>query len=481
MRHPVRMACTCSFVVAALAAPHGAADRKAAVMSRIDAKSAAYRDLSRRIWELAEPGYQERESAALLVHALREAGFRVREQAAGLPTAFVAEWGSGTPVIGIMGEYDALPGLSQDLVPVKQPRVADGYGHGCGHNLLGAASALAAVAVKETLEADRLPGTIRFYGTPAEEGGGGKIYMIRAGVFVDADVVLHWHPGDRTIATTGSTLAIIGARFRFVGRAAHAASAPDQGRSALDAVMLMGHAVDMLREHVPTASRMHYIVSRGGDAPNIVPADAELYLYARHPHMRTLDGIWQRIVKCAEGAALATETTIKVELVNSDYEVLPNDSLSTLFDRNLRIVGGITYTPAEEAFAEQLRATLTLTDPLPLGSQSTIRPRDEPLTLGSTDAGDVSWMVPTGWFMAATNVPGVPNHSWQATACTGGSIGQKGMLLAAKALALSAVDLLTDPSQVKAARDSFEKGRAGLQYRSRIPPDMPPPLTYRKK
>ncbi len=449
------------------------------ILQLVDAQAAHFGEVSRQIWEAAEPGYKEAKSSALLADELRRSGFRVRDGIAGIPTAFIAEWGTGKPVIGIMGEYDALPGLSQEVEPVKKARVEGGYGHACGHNLLGSASALAAITVKQTLEAERLPGTIRFYGTPAEEGGGGKIYMARTGAFDDADVVLHWHPGDRNIATTQSTLAIMGAKFRFHGRAAHAAAAPEKGRSALDAAILMTHGVDLLREHVPQESRLHYIFTHGGDAPNIVPAEAEVYLYARHPRMTVLDGIWARVVKCAEAGALATETTMTMELVNSDFDVLPNDVLSGLMDRNLRAVGGVSYSPGEQVFAEAIRKTLPRENTLPLGSQQGVRPPDERLAIGSTDAGDVSWIVPTGWFIAATHVPGVPNHSWQATACTGGTIGRKGMVVAAKTLALSAVDLLTTPALVTSAREQFEKRRAGQEYRSRMPADMKPPLNYR--
>jgi len=450
-----------------------------AVLARVEAHAAHFGDVSRQIWEFAEPGFKEAKSAGLLVQELRQAGFRVREGVAEMPTAFVAEWGSGKPVIGIMGEFDSLPGLSQETEPVKKPRVAGGYGHGCGHNLLGSGAALAVVAVRDTLDAVKIPGTIRYYGTPAEEGGDGKIYMIRAGLFSDVDVVLTWHPSDRNIATLQSTLALIGAKFRFHGTASHAAAAPEKGRSALDAAMLMGHAVDMLREHIPQESRLHYIISHGGDAPNIVPAETEVYLYARHPHMAVLDGIWSRVLKTAEAGALATETTMTMTLVGSDYDILPNDALTTLIDRRLREVGGVTYTPEEQTFAEALRKTVLTDTALPLGSQQTVRPMDEPVGIGSTDAGDVSWVVPMGWFMTATNVPGVSNHSWQATACTGGTIGRKAMVVAAKTLALSAMDLFTDPMQVKAARESFEKRRAGFQYNSRIPADMKPPLNYR--
>jgi aminobenzoyl-glutamate utilization protein B len=454
--------------------------RHTKIIGLVDAQATHFGDLSRQIWEVPEPGYKETKSAALLADELRHAGFRVRENVAGIPTAFIAESGAGKPVIGIMGEYDALPGLSQEVLAEKKERVAGGYGHGCGHNLLGAASALAAITTKQMLEDERLPGTIRFYGTPAEEGGGGKAFMAREGVFDDADVVLHWHPSDRNVATLSSTLAVMSAKFTFQGRAAHAAAAPEKGRSALDAAILMAHAVDMLREHVPQESRLHYIFTRAGDAPNIVPAGAQVFLYARHPRMRVLDGIWARVVKCAEAGALATETTMTVEFVHSDYDTLPNDVLSKLLDSHLREVGGVKYSAEEQAFAEAIRKTVPLEGTLPLGSQEGVRPPDETFGIGSTDAGDVSWIVPTGWFLAATQVPGVPNHSWQVTACTGGSIGRKGMIVAAKTLSLAAYDLLTTPSLVAEARQNFEKRRGGEPYRSRLPADMKPPLNYRE-
>jgi aminobenzoyl-glutamate utilization protein B len=454
--------------------------RHTKILELVDAQATHFGDLSRQIWEFAEPGYKETKSAALLAGELRRAGFRVRENIAGIPTAFIAEWGAGKPVIGIMGEYDALPGLSQEVMAEKKARIEGGYGHACGHNLLGAASALAAITTKQVLEADRLPGTIRFYGTPAEEGGGGKAFMARDGAFDDVDVVLHWHPSDRNIATIGSTLAIISAKFTFQGRAAHAAAAPEKGRSALDAAVLMAHAVDMLREHVPQESRLHYIFTRGGDAPNIVPADAQIFLYARHPRMSVLDGIWARVIKCAEAGALATETTMAMEFVHSDYDVLPNDVLSKLLDARLREVGGVRYSAEEQSFAEAIRKTVPLESALALGSQEGVRSPDEPFGIGSTDAGDVSWIVPTGWFFAATQVPGVPNHSWQVTACTGGTIGRKGMIVAAKTLSLAAFDLMTTPSLVAEARENFEKRRAGESYRSRIPAEMKPPLHYRE-
>ncbi len=446
----------------------------------MDTRAERFGGLSRQIWEFAEVGYKETRSAALLKSELRGAGFEIQENVAGIPTAFIATWGQGKPVIAILGEYDALPGLSQLAQPERKPRVAGAAGHGCGHNLLGVASAFAAIAVKDYLAEKKLPGTIRFYGTPAEEGGGGKVYMVRAGAFQDVDAVLTWHPGGRNRASLASNLANISAKFRFYGKPAHAAGSPELGRSALDALMVMNHAADLLREHVPQATRIHYIITRGGEAPNVVPDFAEAYYYARHPDMHTLDGIWARIIKCAEAGALATETRMEMEFVNSVYNVLPNDALNELVDRNLRQVGGLRYTPEEQAFAETLRKSFSERTP-ELGGQEQVQAPESGFTSGSTDVGDVSWVVPTAQLTTATYVPGTPAHSWQSTACAGSSIGRKGMVVAAKTLALTAVDLFSDPKQVAAARASFDKRRAGHEYRSRIPVNHKPPLNYRDK
>ena len=459
----------------ALAAP------KDDLLKQMDARAAHYGEVSRRIWEFAEVGYKEVKSAELLKSELRQAGFTIEDNVAGIPTAFTATWGQGRPVIAILGEFDALPGLSQDATPDRKPLADGGPGHGCGHNLLGTASLFAAVSIKDWLAAKRTSGTIRFYGTPAEEGGGGKLYMARAGVFKDVDAVLSWHPGDANAASKQSSLAVTSAKFRFYGKPAHAAAAPDVGRSALDGLMLMGNAVEFLREHVPESTRIHYVVTNGGSAPNVVPEFAELFLYARHPSMPVLDGIWERIVKCAQAGALATETRMEMELVDSSYNVLPNDALAALVDRNLHRVGGVTYSKEEQAFAETLRKTLPPDRGRPLGSQERIQPPSDGYFSASSDVGDVSWIVPTAALGTATFVPGVPAHSWQSTACAGMSIGRKGMVVAAKTLALTAMDLFTDPEQLKAARANFEQRRAGYEYHSRIPEDHKPPLNYRDK
>ena len=455
-----------------------AADRSS-ILERMTANAAPYDRISRQIWESPEVGYKEPKSSALLKEMLRTAGFRIEENIGGIPTAFSATWGEGKPAIGILGEYDALPGLSQQDIPSKQPRSEGAPGHGCGHNLLGAASAFAAIEVKQYMQANKLRGTLRFLGTPAEEGGSGKVFMARAGAFDSLDAVLAWHPGDSSHANLATNLANITAKFRFRGQSAHAALAPEQGRSALDGLILMSHAVEMLREHVPQETRMHYIFTNGGAAPNIVPDFAEGFFYARYPGMPALDGIWSRIVKCGEGAALATETRMEIEVVSSSYNVLPNDTLAALYEKNLRIVGGVKYTFEEQAFAETLRKTLTAPGALPLGSQEQIQPTAHETSYGSTDLGDVSWIVPASELSVATLVPGTPLHSWQSTACNGMSIGRKGLLVAAKTLALSALDLLEDPKLIQSAKADFERRRAGNPYRSRIPADQKPPFNYR--
>ena len=465
-------------VAARVAAQTRAAPDSSSVLSGIEANRDAYADVAMQIWNFAEVGYQETSSSALLQGRLKAAGFTVQAGVAEIPTAFVATYGSGKPVIGILGEFDALPGLSQKAVPDRQPAVAGAPGHGCGHHLFGTGSMAAAIAVKDWLAAAKRPGTIRFYGTPAEEGGAGKVYMLRAGLFDDVDAVVSWHAGDRNQAGAASTLANVNAKFRFRGVAAHAAGAPEKGRSALDGVMAMTHMVEMLREHVPPDTRLHYVITNGGAAPNVVPDFAEVYVYARHNDMTVLDGIWERIIAASKGAAMGTGTTVEHEVMGAVYNVMPNQYLAGIQHKNLRKVGGITYTAEEKAFAEKLRSTLQQPLP-PLGSEAQVQePRTE-IGNNSTDTGDVSWKVPTVQLTAATWVPGTPAHSWQAVAAGGTPIGVKGMLVAAKTMALTAIDLFAEPSHIQKAKAELEQRRAGHVYRSRIG-DRKPPLDYRK-
>ncbi len=448
----------------------------------VDQNSSAYIQASKTIWEYAELGFHEEKSSALLQRDLKEAGFRVQAGVADEPTGFVASYGEGKPVIGILGEFDALPGLSQEAIPDRSPVAKGAPGHGCGHNLLGSGAALGAVALKQYMETNHVAGTLRYYGTPAEEGGDGKVYMVRAGLFRDVDVVLHWHPGDRNAVINGGALAITAGKFLFHGVAAHAAIAPDRGRSALDGVMLMGNGIEFLREHVPSNTRIHYIITNGGAAPNIVPDTAELYLMARSPYSETLDGIWERIVKISQGAAMMTETTVDVKIVSSDSNILPNDALAKAAQKNLEEVGGFVYSAEEKHFAEELQKSFPAGAAANLSTTAKIvplHPFDPNAPAASTDAGDVSWNVPTIGFTAATFVPGAVAHTWQAAACAGMSIGQKGMLVAAKALAITGADLFSNPQLVKDAKADFERQMQGKTYRSEIPPGRKPPLNYR--
>lgn len=458
------------------AAAQTPADTRAALLSSVDRLAPVWTAMSRKIWENPEISFHETASSALIRDALRGAGFTIRDSVAGMPTAFIAEWGQGAPVIGIIGEYDALPGLSQIDSPERKPRAEGAPGHGCGHNLFGTASALAAIAVKQHLEAGRLPGVIRYYGTPAEEGGAGKVYMIRAGLFEDADAVLAWHPWNANQADDNPWLANINVRVRYTGRAAHAAAAPDAGRSALDAAELFAHAINLLREHVPQETRMHYVYLKGGSAANIVPDSSEMSVIVRHPDLATLESIWERVRNAAQAGALGTGTEVSISTVSGYANYVPNPTLRDLIDANLKRVGGVHYTAEERKFAEAIRATLGSSKLPPLDDASRIMPPKPDLLSASTDVGDVSWNVPTGHLLAATFPPGVPLHTWQSTAIAGTSIGQKGLVVAAKTLALTAADLFHTPALAAKAKADLDNALRGRSYRSLIPADAKPPL-----
>jgi aminobenzoyl-glutamate utilization protein B len=453
----------------------------AGILQSLDGRGEIYADVAKQIWSFAEVGYQEHKSSALLQAQLKAEGFNITPGVADIPTAFTASYGSGRPVIGIVGEFDALPGLSQDVTAARKPLIESAPGHGCGHNLLGTGSLAAAIAVKERLAATGRRGTVRFFGTPAEEGGSGKVYMVRAGLFDDVDAVVTWHPGDRNEASPTSNLANVGAKFSFHGVAAHAAAAPDKGRSALDAVEAMNYMVNLMREHVPQETRIHYVITRGGAAPNVVPDSAEVYYYVRHPDMRVLDTIWDRVVNTAKAAALGTGTTMDLEVVGAVYNVLPNEYLSGIMQKNLQRVGGVKYTPEEQRFAEEIRRTLTDLPVVALGSEEQVQPMRSAgaIDSSSTDLGDVSWNVPTVQLRAATFVPGVPTHSWQAVACAGSGIGIKGMLVAAKSMALTAIDLFEDPAHLQKAKVEFQQRRGPtFIYKTQLA-SRKPPLDYR--
>ncbi|HPW61154.1 MAG TPA: amidohydrolase [Cyclobacteriaceae bacterium] len=451
---------------------------KQEVIKSIDSGYDSYSAVANKIWQFAEVGFQETKSSALLQETLSQAGFKIEAGIAGMPTAFIASYGSGKPVIGILGEFDALPGVSQDAVPEVKKVEGRTAGHACGHHLFGTASAAAAIAVKDWLIANKKAGTIRFYGTPAEEGGSGKVYMVREGLFKDVDVVFHWHPGAQNNASAGSSLANKNGKFRFYGIAAHAAASPERGRSALDGVEAMNDMVNMMREHITQESRIHYVITRGGEAPNVVPAFAEVYYYVRHPKRTEVKDMWERITRTAQGAALGTDTKVEWEITGGVYDLLPNETLAKLVDTNLRTVGGYTYTAEEKVFAEKIQKTFTTTPP-PLSSTSSVSEVDL-LSGGSTDVGDVSWVVPTAGLTTATWVPGTAAHSWQAVAAGGTSIGYKGMMMAAKTLALSIIDVYSNPTLIDTAWKEFRK-RTGENFKyEALIGDRPPALDYRK-
>lgn len=452
--------------------------KPADILKKLEAKTAYYSDIAQQIWGLAEMGYQEEQSSALLQETLSAAGFKITTAVAGIPTAFTAEYGTEGPVIAILGEYDALPGLSQKAVPNKES-AGKKAGHACGHHLFGTASTAAAIAVKEWLEANNKKGRIRFYGCPAEEGGSGKVYMVRAGLFEDVDIALHWHPGAKNAASAGAALANKSAKFRFYGVSAHAAAAPHMGRSALDGVEAMNNMVNMMREHVLEDARIHYVITSGGKAPNVVPDYAEVYYYARHNKRDVVMDIFDRMVKAAEGAALGTGTTMDYEIIGGTHELLPNLSLQEMVHKNLTKVGGVQYNEPELAFANTIAKTLGQENADQETAAAIAPYKTTAKADGSTDVGDVSFTVPTVGFGTATWVPGTAAHSWQAVAAGGTNIGNKGMMVAAKTLSLSAIELFSNPKLIEAAKKEHRE-RLGTDFKY-IPliGDRAPALNYR--
>jgi aminobenzoyl-glutamate utilization protein B len=437
----------------------------------------AYKKIALNIWDYAEVGFKETKSSLLLQNTLKENGFTVEAGVAGMPTAFVATFGNGKPVIGILAEFDALPGLSQDSSSSKIPVAGKNSGHGCGHNLFGTGSVASGIAIKKLMEEGKIKGTIIVFGCPAEEGGDGKVYMVRAGLFNAVDVVLHWHPADENTVIYTSSLAIKSAKFRFYGIASHAAMAPDKGRSALDAVEAMDYMVNMMREHIPQESRIHYIITNGGKAPNIVPDFAESFYYVRHPDKVEVDSLFNWVVRTAAGAALGTGTRMEYEVISGSHDLLINKTLAQDMEANLEKVGGVSYTTEEIIFAKKLQSSFLAKTP-PVESATSIKPLYIANALASTDVGDVSYTVPTVGVQTATWVPGTSAHSWQAVACSGGDIGIKGMIVAAKTMTFTAIDLFLTPSLIQKAKEEFIVSKGDYQYKALLG-DRKPPLNYR--
>jgi aminobenzoyl-glutamate utilization protein B len=450
-------------------------------------------EVSDELWEYAELGFIEHKSAKLLSDELERHGFRLERGVAGIRTAFVASWGSGKPIIGVMGEYDALMGVSQKKTPRREPIVEGGNGHGCGHNIHGTSGITGAIAARYAMEKHGLDGTIRFFGTPAEESGSGKVWMVRAGVFDGVEAVLSHHPGAMNYGGIGSSLANNSVKFHFYGKTSHAAGSPEQGRSALDAVELMNIGVNYLREHVIQDARMHYVIEAGGGQPNVVPDYARSWYLIRAPEREQVDSIYSRILKIAEGAILMTETRFEVEFLKAVYNKLPSKTLSNLVSSNMRLIGTPKWSKEEMAFAEELSQNVP-----PEQKRDSLRKSKRPgweklesvimdasipdawdegeVGHGSTDVSDVSWRAPTMEFSTATWPLGIPGHSWMNVAASGTGIGHKSLIFASKIIAASVVDLLTKPELLKEAWEEQNRRSLGKIYKSPLPVDAKPPL-----
>lgn len=473
-----------SFLIALLIATNSFAQKpskeKQNIIEALDQKEAMYAKTAMQIWQLAEIGYKEFKSCVLLQDILKKEGFRVEEGVASLPTGFIASYGSGKPVVAILAEYDALPGVSQEAVPFRKER-EDGTksGHACGHHLFGTGGVASAIEVKNWLKKTGTAGTIRVYGTPAEEGGSGKVYMARDGLFDDVDVAMYWHAGNQNSVRVASNLAIASVKYRFSGISTHAAGAPDQGRSALDGVESMNYMMNMMREHVPSNSRIHYVITEGGEAPNVVPAFAEVYYFLRNPDMRVVKDILERSIEAAKGAAMGTGTTMEYEMTGGSFNILPNAALAKVMHENLVMVGGVNYSPEEREFAEKLMTTFK-SDGLKPEMAAVVEPLVTSEIAGnySTDAGDVSWIVPMISMSTATWPPGTPGHSWQAVAAGGTSMGIKGMTVASKTMAMTILDIFKDPSIVAKAKAELEERRGANFVYKPILGDRKPALDY---
>jgi len=462
-------------------------------LSWIDENEKKIIEVSDKIWDYTELGFIEYKSAKLLSDTLEKHGFKMERGVAGIPTAFVATWGSGGPIVGVMGEYDALMGVSQKKVPTKDPILEGGNGHGCGHNIHGTSGMAGAIAMRYALEKTGVKGTIKFYGTPAEESGSGKIWMVRGGVFDCVEAVLSHHPGAMNYGGLGSSLANNSLKFHFYGKTSHAAGSPEQGRSALDAVELMNVGVNYLREHVVQDARMHYIIEAGGGQPNVVPDYARSWYLIRAPERSQVDSIYERVLKIAKGATLMTETTMKIEFLKAVYNKLPSKALSNIVAENMRLIGPPKWSKTELAFAidlsknvpaEQKRDSLRKSKrPGWEKLESVIMDNSIPdawdegeVSYGSTDVSDVSWKAPTMEFSTATWPLGTPGHSWMNVAASGTGIGHKSLIFASKVIAASVIDLLTRPDLLKEAKDEYVKRTMGKTYKSPLPADAKPPL-----
>jgi aminobenzoyl-glutamate utilization protein B len=458
-------------------------DSQRTAIAEVESRDGELKALNKAIWEFAEVGLEEHRSAALLVETLQKAGFEVKTGVSDMPTAFVASFGSGRPVIGILAEYDALPGLSQKASPDRDPVREGEPGHGCGHSGLGSAAVEAAIAVKAALEKHKIGGTIRLYGTPAEETLIGKVYMLLDKQFDDLDVCLHWHPSGKNGVWNQSSKAAVSVKFSFAGTAAHASGSPDSGRSALDAVELMNVGVNFMREHVKQDARMHYVITDGGGQPNVVPAKASVWYFIRANSHTDVEAYFKWVTEIAQGAAMMTRTKVALQVDTDCHELIPNAPLAEFMDRNLRLVGAPKFTEEEQAFARRLQQPLIeeFGRTFPVAINENIEPLNAPAeaAVGSTDVGDISWHVPTIGLRTACMAAESPGHSWQNVAAIGSGIGEKGIACAAKTLAITAIDLFEKPDAIAAARADFKQRMEGKEYITLIPKGQKPPRKIR--
>ncbi len=460
------------------------------IWDAVDAKKNAFQELSDRVWATPELCFGEFKSVAEHKRLLEAEGFRVTANCGGLPTAVMGEAGEGGPVIAILGEFDALPGLSQEAgVAERREIVGGGHGHGCGHNLLGAGAMLAATAIKDYLAKHGLKGRVRYYGCPAEEGGSGKAFMVREGAFDDVDVAISWHPAPFMALNVANSLSMIQLDFSFAGKASHAAAAPHLGRSALDAVELMNVGVNYMREHIASDARIHYaITDSGGLFPNVVQARASVRYMVRAIELPTMFDILERVKQVADGAALMTQTTVTSQVVSAMSSLLGNAPLEKAMQANLQHLGPPAFDEADREFARKIQGTFSADDIATAYKRFGVAPRDGALCnevvaadspraqlRGSTDVGDVSWVVPTVQAYGATYAIGTPGHSWQMTAQGKTGYAHKGMVQAAKAMAATALDLLRDGALLADAKADFAARTKAFAYRSPLPKEAKPP------
>lgn len=447
----------------------------------IDTISHQIVEASDAIWGYAETALLEEKSSKLLADIAEREGFTVERGVADLSTAFVASYGSGRPIIGILAEYDALPGLSQDAISYKKVLIEGEPGHGCGHNLFGAASLGAALAVKKLIEEHKLSGTVRLYGCPAEEDVGGKLYMARAGLFNDLDASLAWHPSYETQVDVDGSQAIDDMEIEFFGKAAHAAFDPWKGHSALDALEMTTFGINLLREHVRPTVRMHYVITGGGKVPNVVPENAKLWLWVRDSSRQGVKTVVKRIENIVEGAALATATKATIHYNGSYHEMLVNLAGSKVMQKNLEMVGPISYTQDEFAFAKRMQKEVGVEEKGVVCEVHELKEPAKDPEGGSTDVAEVSWITPTLHLSATTAPYGIPWHSWAVVASSRNSIGYKGMFMAAKVLAATAVDLYSSKEVLKAMTQEFKEKLGDYTYKSGIPEGQKPPVRTKKK